>query len=197
MPTILAAMNDMADAMTAVNASRRQIRGVAAWRDLVAAAVEAGQAAGAERAGLLAAPVTGSQTHAQWMATADAIIATLADHNAEAEAIAADARELADDAHETRRRADADRAQAEAHELHQQAAACARRAAAAARDAEEFEERAEACEAWAAACRDASAYGASLAAREDDIHAPVSHAIAAAGGRAWIADDKHFLAGGA
>jgi hypothetical protein len=124
------------------------------------------------------------------MATADAIITTLAGHAAEAEAMAAGAREDAGDARETERQANAARAQAEADELPDQAAACARRAAAAAEDA-------EACEAWAVAASDASAYGVGLTVREDAVHAPVGHAIAAAGGRAWIADDKHFLSGGA
>ena len=32
-----------------------------------------------------------------------------------------------------------------------------------------------------------------LTAREDAVHAPVGHAIADAGGGAWIAEDKHFI----
>lgn len=197
MHSILAAMNDMADAMTAVNASRRQVSGVATWRDLAAASVTAGQAAGAPHAGQLAVPDAGSQTHGRWMATADAIITTLAGHAAEAEAMAAGAREDAGGARETERRATAARAQAEAEGLPDQAAAHARRAAAAAEEAEALEEHADACEAWAVAASDASAYGAGLTVREDAVHAPVGHVIAAAGGHAWIADDKHFLSGGA
>jgi hypothetical protein len=195
--SILAAMNDMADAMTAVNASRRQVTGVAAWRDLVAAAVTAGGEAGAGHAGELAASVGGSRTHGQWMATANAIILTLDCHGAEAEAMAADAHDRADDARAAKRRADADRAQAEDDDLPDQAADCARRAADAERDAADAEEEAEACEAWGAASADASACGVRLTASEDEIHAPVGQAIAAVGGRAWIAGDKHFLTGGA
>jgi hypothetical protein len=195
--SILAAMNDMADAMTAVNASRRQVAGVAAWRDLAAASVTAGQAAGAPHAGQLAVPAAGSRTHGQWMATADAIITTLSGHAAEAEAMAAGAREEAEDARETERQANAARAQAEADELPDQAAAQARRAASAADEAEKWEEHAEACEAWAVAASDASAYGVALTVREDAVHAPVGHTVATGGGRAWIANDKHFLTGGA
>jgi hypothetical protein len=197
MSSILAAMNDMADAMTAVNASRRQVAGVAAWRDLAAASVTAGQAAGAPHTGELAAPAAGSRTHGQWMTTADAIIITLNGHAAEAEAMAGEALEAADDARGRQRRANAGRAQAEADGRPDEASAFAAQAAGAAQDAEDAEDQADACEAWAAAAADASAYGAALTAREDAVHAPVGHAIAAAGGRAWIADDKHFLTGGA
>jgi hypothetical protein len=195
--TILAAMNDMADAMTAVNASRRQVSGIATWRDLAAAAIAAGQEAGASHVGRLTAPAAGSRTHGQWMTTADAIITTLDGHAAEAEAMAAAARGRAADAREQERRASAARAQAEAAEFYGEAAAHARRAAAAAKEAQAAEEHAEACEAWAAAAADASAYGVALTVREDAVHAPVGRAVADAGGRAWIANDKHFLTGGA
>jgi hypothetical protein len=197
MTTLLGAMDEMAEAMTTVNASRRQVRGVAAWRDQVAAAVLAGREAGADHAGQLAGTVPGSQTHGQWMTTADTIIATLASQAAEAEAMAGESRELADDARGREQRANAGRAQAEADENHEAAAAFAAQAASAADDAEDAEEHAEACEAWAAAATDAAAQGAALTAREDAIHQPVGRAIADAGGRAWIADDKTFITGGA
>lgn len=195
--TILAAMTAMTEDMTAVSASRRQVRGVASWRDAVAAAVTAGQAAGAASAGMLTADVPGSRTHARWMTTADTVIATLDSHAAEAEAKACDARERAEEARKAERRANALRQLAENGEIEGQVAIYVKLAADAAAEAEAFEELTEACEAWAAAAANASAHGVRLAAREDEVHAPVGQAIAAGGGQAWIADDKHFNTGGA
>jgi hypothetical protein len=197
MTTLLGAMDEMAEAMTAVNASRRQVRGVGAWRDQVAAAVLAGQEAGAGHAGQLAGTVPGSHTHGQWMTTADAIIATLASHAAEAEEMAGEARELADEARGEEKRFRAQQASCEQRGLSEGAAMAGTMAANAAQEAEEAEERVEACEAWAAAATDAAAQGAALTASEDAIHQPVGRAIADAGGRAWIADDKTFITGGA
>lgn len=193
MRTIVAAMNDMADAMTAVNASRRQVGGVAAWRDLVIAAVAAGRAAGAGHAGRLAVPAQGSLTHGQWLATAGAVITTLDGHVAEAEAAAGAARGRAAEARDQQEQAEAGLAQAEADERPEAAAAYAALADAAAEEAEWAEGHAGACEAWAAAASDASGYGAALTRREDAIHAPVGAAVADAGGGAWIAEDKHFI----
>jgi hypothetical protein len=195
--TIADAINDMADAMTAVNASRRQAGGVAAWRDLAAAAVAAGQSAGAWHAGNLAVPPAGSRTHGQWMATATAITATLRGHAAEAESLAAGSREQATEAVN---RSGEHRARAAAAEQAGQGEAAAMHAALAddaGREARQAEQRAGACDAWAAAAADAAAYGRALATREDSIHQPVGRAIADAGGTDWIAEDKHFLTGGA
>lgn len=197
MTTLLGAMDEMAEAMTAVNASRRQVRGVGAWRDQIAAAVLAGQEAGAAHAGQLAGTVPGSQTHGQWMTTADAIIATLASHAAEADEMAGEAREEADEYRGEEKRFRAQQASCEQRGLSEGAALNGTMAANAAQEAEEAEERAEACEAWAAAATDAAAQGAALTASEDAIHQPVGRAIADAGGRAWIADDKTFITGGA
>ena len=197
MSSILAAMNDMADAMTAVNASRRQVTGVAAWRDLAAAAIAAGQAAGSPTAGDLAVPAAGSRTHGRWMATAGAIITTFDGHAAEAEMLAFLARERAVEARKVEEQAEARRGQAEADDLPDAAAAYGRLADAAAEEAEKAERHAAALDAWAVAAADASAYGVRLAAREDAVHQPVGHAVADVGGRAWIANDKHFLTGGA
>jgi hypothetical protein len=194
--TILTAMRDMAEDMTAVNASRRQVRGVASWRDAVTAAVAAGQAAGSVSAGQLGAKVPGSRTHAGWMATADAVIATLDSQAAEAEEMATEAREAAEDARSRAQQASARRAQAEADELPAEAAAHAARAQEAADEADEADEAADVFDAWAAAATDAARQGAMLTAREDEIHAPVGAAIAAGGGTDWIADDKHFNTGG-
>lgn len=198
MYSIFAVMNDMADAMTAVNASRRQVTGVAAWRDLTAASIAAGHAAGAPHAGQLTTPAAaGSRTHIRWMATADAIIITLSGHAAEAEMLAHLAWERAEEAREVEEQAKARRAQAEADDQPDAAAAYGRLADAAAEEAEKEERHAAALDAWAVAASDASAYGVALTVREDAVHAPVGRAVAAAGGRAWIANDKHFLTGGA
>jgi hypothetical protein len=194
--TILAAMTAMADDMTAVNASRRQVRGVASWRDAVAAAVTAGQAAGAADADVLTADVPGSLTHARWMTTADTVIATLHSQAAAAEEMAGEAREAADEARGRASRARRAEAEAEACELPDEAAAHAARANAADDEADDADEAADAFDAWAAAAADAARQGAALTAREDDIHAPVGQAVAAGGGRAWIADDKQFNTGG-
>lgn len=194
---ILAAMNDMADAMTAVNASRRQVRGVAVWHDLAAAAVSAGQAAGAPHAGNLTAPAAGSRTHGQWLATADAVITTLSSHAAEAEMLTRFALDRAAEARDQQEQAEALRAQAEADDCPDAAAAYVALATAAEKEAKRAETRATVCEAWAAAAADASAYGVKLTVRENAVHQPVGHAVADAGGRAWIANDKHFLTGGA
>jgi hypothetical protein len=195
--TIADAMTEMADAMTAVNASRRQAGGVAAWRDLAAAAVAAGHSAGAWHAGQLAAEAAGSRTHGQWMATATTIIITLRGHSAEAQALAAQCREQAAEATERQAEHLVSQARAEQDGRSDAAAVHADLAAGAARDAEQADQAAEVFDAWAAAAADAAAYGRALTTREDSIHQPVGQAVAAAGGRAWIADDKHFLTGGA
>lgn len=195
MSSILAVMNDMAEAMTAVNASRRQIRGVAAWHDACAASVNAGHAAGAVHAGEMTGTgvLPGSETHWRWLTTAEAVILALGGHAAEAEALALAARERAANARDLERQAQEYRAQAEADENMDAAAAFAAQAAAFAREAEKAEARVAACDAWAVAANDAAAQGTALTAQENEIHAPVAVAVSDAGGTAWIAQDKHFL----
>jgi hypothetical protein len=131
------------------------------------------------------------------MTTADTIIATLASQAAEAEEMAAEARDQADEARGNEKRFRAQQAECEQRGLSEGAALAGTMAENAAQDAEDAEERAEAGEAWAAAAADAAAQGAALTAREDAIHQPVGRAIADAGGRAWIANDKTFITGGA
>lgn len=232
---LMDALGAMADAMTAVNASRRQVRGTDGWRDQVRAVLEAAAEAAAAarlRRGtwrdlvdaaldpaaaddaylqvsqmlrILRHPARRVRTpdpsvHRGWMGTAAAITAELNRQTAAASLAAAAARQAAGLAWAAARiaqgRAEARIAVAEGSEAKAAAAAGsvadldqARRASTLARKLEAIAWR---CDAWLAAAADAAAAGSALARRENEIHAPVGAAIAAAGGRAWIAADKHF-----
>ena len=127
MDTIDSTMNDMAEAMTSVNASPVQVRGIAGWRGQVDAAVAAGSAAGGSWPGLMRADAVGSQRHVLWLATAGAVIQTMAMQAAEAQGMAADARERAAGAEEAD---EAERAEDQADACDAWAAAAADAAAA-------------------------------------------------------------------
>jgi hypothetical protein len=190
--TLPGAMADMADSMTAVNASRRQVGGVAKWRDLVDAAIAAGLGAGGDGSAP-EADVAGSRVHAPWMATAQAIISALDMLAARAAALACYARERAGQAAADARRASAACDAAIAAGDHAAAAVAADQANAALRAAHLADENADACDAWSAAAADAAACGRGLAAGEHEIAVRVGVALAAAGGRRWVAGDKTFF----
>lgn len=187
-------MNEMADSMTAANASRRQVSGIAQWADLVTAAEEAARIADGYVPWLGTAP--GSRTHRRWMDSAAEVIAELDRQAAEAEILAAQVRDDADDARDTARAARAEERDHSKAMTGQDALRAGMRAANAETKAARLEEKADACDAWRAAALDAASYGRHLTESEDEIHTPVGIAYAGAGGRAWIAGDKTFLRGG-
>lgn len=192
--TLTGVMNEMADSMTAANASRRQVSGIAQWADMVTAAEEAARIADWYVPWLGTVP--GSRTHRRWMESAAEVIAELGRHATEADVLAAQARDDAGNARDTARAARAEeRAHLEA-QMSQDARRAGRRAADAEAKAARLEDKADACDAWQAAALDAAAYGRHLTESEDQVHAPVGIAYADAGGRAWIAGDKTFLSGG-
>lgn len=203
------AMTVMAEAMTAVSASRRQVSGVARWRDLIAAMTDARedaeQAMGtATLSRTLQADVPGAGTHRDWRESATAICRVLGGNAGEASRRQAAATQRAVIARQDA--LDARHAQQEAlmeaatalHEgiaaaWREQAQACADQARAADQSADRDEHIARQCAQWYAAADAARWYGKALTRREDAIHVPVGEAIAAAGGQAWIAADKQFL----
>lgn len=187
-------MNEMADSMTAANASRRQVSGIAQWADLVTAAEDAARVARADDPQIGVVP--GSGTHRRWMDTAAAVIGELGRQAAEAEVIAAQCRDMADDARETARNERAEEHRCMTYGFVEDGLRAGTRARSAAAKAERLEEKADACDTWRAAVLDAAAYGRHLTESEDQIHTPVGLAYADGGGRAWIAGDKTFLSGG-
>jgi hypothetical protein len=203
------ALTVMAEAMTAVNASRRQVSGIAAWRDQITAMTclrdEAERVLGeAVRARFLRAEIPGAGTHRDWRTSAEAVTAVLAANQDEAARLAG----AAEDREQAAER-DAETArEGERHAWHmarttvnegdaalwaEAAQACAAEAGAA--DQRAYAERgvSTACREWQEAAGSARARGRALVRREDQIHIPVGEAIAAGGGRNWIAAGKDFL----
>lgn len=187
-------MNEMADSMTAANASRRQVSGIAWWADLVTAAEEAARIAWADDTQI--GTVRGSRTHRRWMDTAAEVISELRRQAAEAEVTAAQYRDRAEDARETARNARAEERRCLDGLRVEEGMHAGARAGSAEKKAEQLEVEADACDVWRAAALDAAAYGQHLTESEDQIHTPVGIAYADSGGRAWIAGDKTFLSGG-
>lgn len=203
------AITVMADAMTAVNASRRQVGGTARWRDLVTAMITARDVAeGAMEARTvsrrLRADVPGASTHRDWRGTAGAAVTILARNAAEAEQLAWTARDRAEAAlYAAGRAREAERealalagaASSEGETAYWLAVArdCAARARAADARAGRQARIARACTLWQLAAESARACGRALIRRENAVHLPVGTAVAAAGGRAWIAGRKEFL----
>jgi hypothetical protein len=203
------AMDVMAEAMTAVNASRRQVSGIAAWRDQITAMTcardEAERVLGeATRARFLRAEIPGAGTHRDWRTSAEAVIAVLAANGNEAAllAVAAEDRERAavqdaGTAREGERQAwhmaRTTVNEGDAALWAEAARACAAEAEAAGRRGYAERGVTTACRDWQAAAGSARARGRALVRREDQIHIPVGEAIAAGGGRRWIAAGKDFL----
>lgn len=164
---ILAAMIQMETALTAEDAPERQLQGVREWCLEVARAVVAADACGSS---------IGLTVYTEWdpsqQITHRLWLGTC--------------RAVIDALHEQVASADAlHRAylamadQAKTKRRRKAALAAARRAAA-----------------WRAAAEHAAGLGTRLIAREDAILRPVGHAIAAAGGPAEVAKNKHYHQGG-
>lgn len=187
-------MNEMADSMTAANASRRQVSGIAQWADLVTAAEEAARLAGADDSRIGVVP--GSGTHRRWMDTAAAVIGELGRQAVESEVTAVQCRDKASEARETARNERAEERRCMTYGFVEDGLRAGARAGSAEKKAERLEAEADACDTWRAAVLDAAAYGRHLTESEDQIHTPVGIAYADGGGRAWIAGDKTFLSGG-
>lgn len=163
---ILTAMMQMESALAAETAPERQLAGVREWCLEVARAVVAADACGS---------TLGLAVHTVWNPS-QPITHRL---------WLATCRAVIDALHEQAASADAlHRAylamaeQAKTKKRRQAALAAARRAAA-----------------WKAAAERAANLGTSFIAREDAILRPVGHAIAAAGGPAEVAKDKHYHQG--
>lgn len=187
------AMTAMADAMTAVNASRRQVRGVAGWLGYVPAADAAAQAAvtAAHRCRYL---VSGNDDDlaayvTQILAAIDppdrpVSIPVQGTHRGWRDAAAAITAEF------TRQARAAGQAAAAASHLTGLAAAVAgERGQAVAAQAGYC---ADQCGQWQATATDAAGYGTAMARREDQIHIPVGEAVAVGGGTQWLATSKQF-----
>lgn len=191
---IMAAFDLMLASLRAADASRRQVAGVLAWRDLVAMAVLARQACGQVEGP--PPPEEGTRvathdaaTHRAWLHLCEQITSAL--------------KRQAHCATETH----AQWGWAEQQRGHERddwldAAAAAEddngraHCLAMAGKCEEARIRARAemaaAAAWHTAAEDAAVSGQALAAHEDRIHRPAGEAVAAAGGLAEVATAKHY-----
>ncbi len=164
---ILAAMIQMETALTAEDAPERQLHGVREWCVEVARAVVAADVCGSS---------TGLTIRTEWDPSQPITHRLwLATCRAVIDALHAQATHA--DALYRAAMAEADRAKTK--KRRQAALAAAQRAAA-----------------WKTAAERAASLGAGLIAREDAILRPVGNAIAAAGGPAEVAKDKHYHQGG-
>lgn len=181
------ALDAMADGMTTANAGRWQVAGTARWREAIEYEGLAAAAAGAGP--VMIRGGADPARHAGWQVMAGRIVAAL---QARASAAAGDAQEAREAAEEK----DAERRVLLPPGSGVPPPHVRARLAVLAREAAKARARADACDLWAAAASEAAACGVRLSARADEVHIPVGEAIAAAGGRAWVAAGKSFSTAG-